>query len=122
VGGGGGRGRGGGGEARRERWGEVARTVWKGARRTAAEPKPTSRAIVSTEESVASSSSRARSTRCCSSHLWGVVPVSATKRRAKVRSDISARLASVGTRSEEHTSELQSRENLVCRLLLEKKK
>src|SRR5690606_41992349 len=27
----------------------------------------------------------------------------------------------VGTRSEEHTSELQSRENLVCRLLLEKK-
>src|SRR5690606_41214802 len=28
----------------------------------------------------------------------------------------------VGNRSEEHTSELQSRENLVCRLLLEKKK
>src|SRR5690606_39313321 len=28
----------------------------------------------------------------------------------------------VGHRSEEHTSELQSRENLVCRLLLEKKK
>src|SRR5690606_39769711 len=27
-----------------------------------------------------------------------------------------------GARSEEHTSELQSRENLVCRLLLEKKK
>src|SRR5690606_41635635 len=32
-------------------------------------------------------------------------------------------LALSGTRrSEEHTSELQSRENLVCRLLLEKKK
>src|SRR5690606_41715165 len=30
-------------------------------------------------------------------------------------------IGSVG-RSEEHTSELQSRENLVCRLLLEKKK
>src|SRR5690606_41513241 len=29
---------------------------------------------------------------------------------------------STGLRSEEHTSELQSRENLVCRLLLEKKK
>src|SRR5690606_41885531 len=29
---------------------------------------------------------------------------------------------SVANRSEEHTSELQSRENLVCRLLLEKKK
>src|SRR5690606_41447023 len=28
----------------------------------------------------------------------------------------------VNGRSEEHTSELQSRENLVCRLLLEKKK
>src|SRR5690606_40787026 len=28
----------------------------------------------------------------------------------------------VNARSEEHTSELQSRENLVCRLLLEKKK
>src|SRR2546430_11524577 len=27
-----------------------------------------------------------------------------------------------GTRSEEHTSELQSQSNLVCRLLLEKKK
>src|SRR5690606_40235730 len=30
--------------------------------------------------------------------------------------------SSQGFRSEEHTSELQSRENLVCRLLLEKKK
>src|SRR5690606_40696994 len=28
----------------------------------------------------------------------------------------------ITSRSEEHTSELQSRENLVCRLLLEKKK
>src|SRR5690606_40372168 len=28
----------------------------------------------------------------------------------------------IGFRSEEHTSELQSRENLVCRLLLEKRK
>src|SRR5690606_41994264 len=31
-------------------------------------------------------------------------------------------LPSRAARSEEHTSELQSRENLVCRLLLEKKK
>src|SRR2546427_9247841 len=30
--------------------------------------------------------------------------------------------AVVGARSEEHTSELQSQSNLVCRLLLEKKK
>src|SRR5436309_6335454 len=31
-------------------------------------------------------------------------------------------MSRIGDRSEEHTSELQSRENLVCRLLLEKKK
>src|SRR6266700_2001296 len=36
---------------------------------------------------------------------------------------VSVRLPNLrSTRSEEHTSELQSRENLVCRLLLEKKK
>src|SRR3989475_6751594 len=35
--------------------------------------------------------------------------------------DITER-AGVKTRSEEHTSELQSQSNLVCRLLLEKKK
>src|SRR5690606_40261233 len=35
--------------------------------------------------------------------------------------DDPAHLAAI-LRSEEHTSELQSRENLVCRLLLEKKK
>src|SRR5690349_23633823 len=45
------------------------------------------------------------------------------------RSEASARRASaseqpstVNVRSEEHTSELQSRRDLVCRLLLEKKK
>src|SRR3712207_8911617 len=32
------------------------------------------------------------------------------------------RLRELGSRSEEHTSELQSRQYLVCRLLLEKKK
>src|SRR5207302_5238150 len=35
---------------------------------------------------------------------------------------ISATTMTATSRSEEHTSELQSRENLVCRLLLEKKK
>src|SRR5436309_12500829 len=34
----------------------------------------------------------------------------------------AGRLTKIRARSEEHTSELQSRENLVCRLLLEKKK
>src|SRR3712207_8453244 len=33
-----------------------------------------------------------------------------------------AALSPIGARSEEHTSELQSRQYLVCRLLLEKKK
>src|SRR5690606_40534063 len=36
--------------------------------------------------------------------------------------DLDVQLEVVQERSEEHTSELQSRENLVCRLLLEKKK
>src|SRR5690606_41809524 len=40
---------------------------------------------------------------------------------AEVRKPLVAD-AHLGVRSEEHTSELQSRENLVCRLLLEKKK
>src|SRR5690606_39608470 len=35
---------------------------------------------------------------------------------------LTAEGAALYQRSEEHTSELQSRENLVCRLLLEKKK
>src|SRR5690606_41586951 len=35
---------------------------------------------------------------------------------------VSAIAEAEAVRSEEHTSELQSRENLVCRLLLEKKK
>src|SRR2546430_7148369 len=34
----------------------------------------------------------------------------------------NTRFADAGPRSEEHTSELQSQSNLVCRLLLEKKK
>src|SRR5437588_7617321 len=37
------------------------------------------------------------------------------------RSEISGALASYAERSEEHTSELQSHSDLVCRLLLEKK-
>src|SRR2546430_8830189 len=35
---------------------------------------------------------------------------------------VKIRLLRMGKRSEEHTSELQSQSNLVCRLLLEKKK
>src|SRR2546427_8853402 len=43
-------------------------------------------------------------------------PMSCLKNRVRTAS------ASRPTRSEEHTSELQSQSNLVCRLLLEKKK
>src|SRR5207249_6799446 len=46
------------------------------------------------------------------------VPVSPTIRAPALRCGRSRE----GTRSEEHTSELQSRFDLVCRLLLEKKK
>src|SRR5690606_40764588 len=45
------------------------------------------------------------------------------KRRNWARLGFVALLGlAIACRSEEHTSELQSRENLVCRLLLEKKK
>src|SRR5690606_41086139 len=44
-------------------------------------------------------------------HHWGAVAVQSTVDGGPA-----------DARSEEHTSELQSRENLVCRLLLEKKK
>src|SRR5690242_21612463 len=46
------------------------------------------------------------------------------RERAKVVSDLlfTGRVQGVELRSEEHTSELQSHVNLVCRLLLEKKK
>src|SRR3712207_6862282 len=49
----------------------------------------------------------------------GAVPMGAP---AGMRARWSAGLATRGRRSEEHTSELQSRQYLVCRLLLEKKK
>src|SRR6266511_1693857 len=49
-------------------------------------------------------------------------PRSPTCCRPSTFSPPRAPSASTPSRSEEHTSELQSRENLVCRLLLEKKK
>src|SRR5207253_7234895 len=42
--------------------------------------------------------------------------------RGRVAGQLGGGQAGVGGRSEEHTSELQSRGHLVCRLLLEKKK
>src|SRR2546430_7166261 len=40
---------------------------------------------------------------------------------ARIYEDLQDLLARMDARSEEHTSELQSQSNLVCRLLLEKK-
>src|SRR5690606_40480550 len=56
-----------------------------------------------------------------------VRPMTPARRAALAKANAARRLCPVcrrdaGYRSEEHTSELQSRENLVCRLLLEKKK
>src|SRR5204862_8324713 len=56
-----------------------------------------------------------RSIAACSRPAYGA----ATRRRASHR---RRSCRDRGVRSEEHTSELQSRRDLVCRLLLEKKK
>src|SRR3712207_8039714 len=58
---------------------------------------------------------------------WGSVieaPASSNRRTREVASglDLEREAPSGWQRSEEHTSELQSRQYLVCRLLLEKKK
>src|SRR2546430_10077660 len=59
--------------------------------------------------------------------LHDALPISGTDRDRRQRESVSRLTESrsgiaVGRRSEEHTSELQSQSNLVCRLLLEKKK
>src|SRR5438034_8514729 len=51
--------------------------------------------------------------------LTGIPPFAATT--ARFISRPTAMIATPGIRSEEHTSELQSHRELVCRLLLEKK-
>src|SRR5690606_41486439 len=63
---------------------------------------------------------------CCSALAWSAArdeAGQAARRRLSPRVSRERDQGSPSTpRSEEHTSELQSRENLVCRLLLEKKK
>src|SRR5260221_9734254 len=51
----------------------------------------------------------------------GYLPAESAARRAKV-AELERHSANNAERSEEHTSELQSHSDLVCRLLLEKKK
>src|SRR5690606_39748146 len=56
----------------------------------------------------------------CAAILWR--DAGEAERAAEALKLTALDLREFGVRSEEHTSELQSRENLVCRLLLEKKK
>src|SRR5438874_9322813 len=59
---------------------------------------------------------------CGKSSLLGIAAGLDRDAAASVRLAGIERSGSGGGRSEEHTSELQSRRDLVCRLLLEKKK
>src|SRR3712207_8935559 len=54
--------------------------------------------------------------------LAGTRPTSSVNAKIELPSGLGTGIESGSTRSEEHTSELQSRQYLVCRLLLEKKK
>src|SRR3712207_7671924 len=65
--------------------------------------------------------SKAR-TRADSSAKATMVRMASTVSRKSVNCGCEAKNARSKARSEEHTSELQSRQYLVCRLLLEKKK
>ena len=80
--------------ARRYACGVVPRQARKWWRSAAALPNPARSAITLTVSAVSSSSSWASRMRWPVSQRSGVVPVSWTKRRAKVRSDILARAAS----------------------------
>src|SRR3712207_8594163 len=53
--------------------------------------------------------------------VWGLNPPDNAATHATLHREVAANAASEGVRSEEHTSELQSRQYLVCRLLLAKK-
>src|SRR2546428_5379670 len=60
----------------------------------------------------------------CERHSSGYTPAHSPSKLARPPKSSPGYIRSydVHTRSEEHTSELQSRSDLVCRLLLEKKK
>src|SRR5215510_16481631 len=54
--------------------------------------------------------------------IWSMKPSTSAPLMMPIFCSTEASYFSTSTRSEEHTSELQSRGHLVCRLLLEKKK
>src|SRR5690606_39605363 len=74
--------------------------------------------------SCSSSTAASRMARACISVISGKVIPRRHPRWPSIglNSARESSFALMSSRSEEHTSELQSRENLVCRLLLEKKK
>src|SRR2546427_9170052 len=72
----------------------------------------------STAVTVAPAHSRMSVTTC----RTGRMSLTTSTRTPSRRGPSASRNAEVCIRSEEHTSELQSQSNLVCRLLLEKKK
>src|SRR3712207_8250460 len=61
-----------------------------------------------------------RSSTCRSSTSGSTTPTTQTTRRPRSRPSLCWNGSATVTRSEEHTSELQSRQYLVCRPLLEK--
>src|SRR5690606_40692542 len=75
------------------------------------------------DDRVRSAGERVRSARhACPSRTQGSLAFSGPHVRARLEPAAAHPAVGTSARSEEHTSELQSRENLVCRLLLEKKK
>src|SRR5690349_23612808 len=68
---------------------------------------------------VAAARAKASSAASSASSRWRILP---TRSPSWPITEESTPTASASSRSEEHTSELQSRRDLVCRLLLEKKK
>src|SRR5690606_40771879 len=58
----------------------------------------------------------------CNQNKYHLTGVHVTEQTQCQRQRLGQQAKDLQERSEEHTSELQSRENLVCRLLLEKKK
>src|SRR5699024_11825806 len=70
----------------------------------------------------ASSGSRPPPGKAHSPGWWRIRRDRSTSRKARSPSPDGAASTSTALRSEEHTSELQSRFDLVCRLLLEQKK
>src|SRR5690606_10736322 len=82
------------------------------------------RQAAATMSQIAGGDSVAATFGCASQVALAVAPVAQESEIPLVvmQSGVDGVLAAGNYRSEEHTSELQSRENLVCRLLLEKKK